>query len=307
MGCGSSPHIIENKEINASSLLSSNIIKKYKNNNSETEEDLMPILYLKISNFITNNPFYEISLSNFEITINSINNNINKENFLDINIIIDEIIYKYLHKEKNFIKILFKDIVNYAYFKFKNIVPDNDDIIFLILYFLYIFLSNKQTGKQKLFKEKIKILLNKAKYDTNKENHFNISIIFNILINFVQMFTFVFGGFFVFFCFLDNFDGYNKNKFEEIINKKNKLINDVESIINNNLNILNENMSPYFLNLLVISEINNKIKYLFEKGGNEEFIILEDYEINIIAESLFETININNFVEYFFFGENHDY
>ena len=121
------------------------------------------------------------------------------------------------------------------------------------------------------------------------------------------MFTFSFGSFFVFFCFLDNFDGYNKNKFEEIINKKNKLINDVESIINNNLNILNENMSPYFLNLLVISEINNKIKFLFEKGGNEEFIILEDYEINIIADSLFETININNFVEYFFFGENHDY
>ena len=70
MGCCNSPEIIDDKEINANSLLNRN--NKY--DNSETEEDLMSILYLKISNLIINNPFYEISLSNFESTINTLNN-----------------------------------------------------------------------------------------------------------------------------------------------------------------------------------------------------------------------------------------
>ena len=307
MGCGSSPEVIDKKEKNLSSFISSQVIGN-RLDISDIGEDLMPILFLKISNLITNNPFYKISLSDFENTINILKFKLNNEQILDIKKIIEEITYKYLQNEENFVKILFKDIVNYAYFKFKYIVSDNNDIIFLILYFLYIFLSNKQPGKKKLFKEKIKLLLNKAVDDLNKKNQFKLPKLFNILINFVQMLTFSFGSFFVFFGLLDNFNNYNKEKFEEIINKKNSLINEVESIINNNLNIINEKISPYFLNLLVISELNNKIKFIFEKvSENEEFIILQDYEINIIADSLFESININNYIEYLFFGENHDY
>ena len=307
MGCGSSPEVIDKKEKNLSSFISLQVIGN-RLDISDIGEDLMPILFLKISNLITNNPFYKISLSDFENTINILKFKIDNEPILDIKKIIEEITYKYLQNEENFVKILFKDIVNYAYFKFKYIVSDNNDIIFLILYFLYIFLSNKQPGKKKLFKEKIKLLLNKAVDDLNKINQFKLSKLFNILINFVQMLTFSFGSFFVFFGLLDNFNNYNKEKFEEIINKKNSLINEVESIINNNLSIINEKISPYFLNLLVISELNNKIKFIFEKvSENEEFIILQDYEINIIADSLFESININNYIEYLFFGENHDY
>lgn len=161
-----------------------------------------------------------------------------------------------------------------------------------------------------MFKEKIKILLNKTKEEVNNDNKYNKTKIYNLLINFIQMFSFSFGSFFVFFTFLDNFEDYDKNKFSQIItayNNKN-IINDVYNLINYNLRMINNNYSTHYLNLLIISEFNNKVKYLFEKvRKNEEFIILEDYEINIIAESLFDTININNFVEYLFFGENHDY
>lgn len=304
MGCSSSPEIIDNPEKN-----------KFENE----EEDLMPILYLKLSNLITNNPFYNVSLSDFENTINSLNEKINKEE-LNLSNIIDEITIQYLNNQENFIKILFKDVINHAFFKFKIIFEENDNdnendkynddnhIIYLILYFMFIFLSNKQPGKKQLFREKIKILLNEAKGELNKENQYKLSKLFNILLNFVQMFSFFFGCFFVFFCFLDNFDNYNRNPYEEIINNKKTLIKEVESIINNNLKILNEKISPYFLNLLVISEINNKIKFLFEKvRDNEELIYLEDYELKIIADSLFESLNTNNYIDYLFFGENHDY
>jgi len=307
MGCSGAPEVFE-KEKKINSFLSSEIIEK--NSIYELNEDLNSILYLKINKLILDNPFYKIPLLEFENTLNNIKNKtINNKKF-DRDNIINEIISKYLENQEIFIKMLFINIVNHAHLKLSNILDDNDDLMILIILFLYIFLSNRQPGKKKLFKEKIKILLNKTKNELNNDNKYKISIIYNLLINFIQMFSFSFGTLFVFFTFLDNFEGYDKNKINQIItayNNKNP-INDVNNIINYNLRMINNNYSTHYLNLLIISEFNNKIKYLFEKvRKNEEFITLEDYEINIISETLFDSININNFVEYLFFGENHDY
>lgn len=305
MGCGRT-EVIEGreKEIKASSLLSSGIINK-----KALDDDLMTILYTKINKLIKVNPFYDISLKDFQKTINEIKNKIINENNFDNDNIIDEIISKYFQREENFVKVLFKNFVKCSISKFYGILPIKDnDIIILILYFLYIFLSKIQPGKKNLFKEKIKVLLNKTKYDINKENEnqFKLSLLSNLLINFTQMFSFCFGSFFLFFTFLDNFDNYNKDSFEELIN--NNIIKEVKSILDDNLSMFNQNMSPYYLNVLVISEINNKINYLFEKvGKNEEFILLNDDAINDISESLYDTINIKNYVDYLFFGENREY
>lgn len=306
MGCGGPQKVIEENKSKINPLgsgkISINIIKKDASN-----EDLMTILYLKITKLITNNPFYDFTLIEFDTTLNDLNDKRNNENSFDNENVIDEIISKYLWNKQNYIKILFKNFVEYAVSKFNEILPDNEDLIILILYFLYFFLSGIQPGKKNLFKEKIKILLNKAKNDSNEENKFKISLLHNLLINFIQMFTFCFGSFFLLFGFLDKFENYNKDSFEKII-KNNNIIKEVQSLLNNNFKNFNENMSPYYLNLLIISEINNKINYLFDKvDENEEFIILEDNEIDIILESLIDTININNFVDYFFFGENREY
>ena len=306
MGCGGPQKVIEENKSKINPLgsgkISINIIKKDASN-----EDLMTILYLKITKLITNNPFYDFTLIEFDTTLNDLNDKRNNENSFDNENVIDEIISKYLWNIQNYIKILFKNFVEYAVSKFNEILPDNEDLIILILYFLYFFLSKIQPGKKNLFKEKIKILLNKAKNDSNEENKFKISLLHNLLINFIQMFTFCFGSFFLLFGFLDKFENYNKDSFEKII-KNNNIIKEVQSLLNNNFKNFNENMSPYYLNLLIISEINNKINYLFDKvDENEEFIILEDNEIDIILESLIDTININNFVDYFFFGENREY
>ena len=277
---------------------------------NELSEDLISILYLKINKLIIDNPFQKVQLSEFENNLNNINKKIIDGIKFDRENILNEIISKYLENQEIFIKMLFINIVNHAYLKLSNILNDIEDLFILIIFFLYIFLSDRQPGKKKLFKEKIKILLNKTKEEVNNDNKYNKTKIYNLLINFIQMFSFSFGSFFVFFTFLDNFEDYDKNKFSQIItayNNKN-IINDAYNLINYNLRMINNNYSTHYLNLLIISEFNNKIKYLFEKvRKNEEFIILEDYEINIIAESLFDTINMNNLVEYLFFGENHDY
>ena len=289
MGCSSSNvHVIENVQ---------------------KKEDLMLILYLKIYKLIKGNPFYDIPISKFKSTLDPLNDKVIKgEEYVSNENIIEEIISKYLESQENFIKILFKDVLNEAILKFKNLFPYDKDIIIIILYLLYIFLSNNQAGKRELFKKQIAILIKKIKNETNKENELKVSSIFLLLINIVQLFSFSFGCFFVFFTFLDNFEDYNKNKFKELFNNKNTIVKDVESILNDNLNNINKNISNSFLNVLVLSELNNKIKFLFENINKEEdLIILEDNQINIISDSLFECININNYVEFLFFGENHDY
>ena len=106
-----------------------------------------------------------------------------------------------------------------------------------------------------MFKEKIKILLNKAKNDSN-ENKFKISLLHNLLINFIQMFTFCFGSFFLLFGFLDKFENYNKDSFEKII-KNNNIIKEVQSLLNNNFKNFNENMSPYD----IMANVGIKEKY----------------------------------------------
>lgn len=289
MGCSCTPEVID-----------FSIIEE------EEEKNLISLLFLKISQLIIKNPFYNVPLSDFENTLNSLNNNAIKEQNYDIEAIIDKVISIYFQKEENFIKKLFKDVVKDSLAKYNNIIPDNNDLIILILFFMYIFLSDTQPGKKKLFKEKIKILLNKTIKNKDKSNEYDLTIVSNLLLNFIQMYTFSFSCFFIFFTFLDGFGDYNKTKFEEIINN-NSVVNEVESIIDNNLKNINENISPHFLNVLVISEIYNKIKFIFEKANRNLIFTMEDFEINILADSIYDSIYINNFVEYLFFGENHEY
>ena len=271
------------------------------------------ILFLKVLKLIKNNPFYEISLFDFENFLNSLKDKAIEENHFDKEKIIGEIITKYLDNEENFTKKLFKDVVNNLSSKFDNILQNNKDLIILILFFLYLFLSDNQAGKRKLFKEKIKILFNKSKnkIESNKknENKYNVSMITYLIVNLIQMYTSSFWCFFVFFSFLNYYKGYDSVKFEEMINKY-SIIKEIDSIIENDLNDMknNINISPDFLNFLVISEINNKIKNIFEKvEEGTTTISLDDNEINTIADSIYDTIYVNNYVEYLFFGENHEY
>jgi hypothetical protein len=291
MGCSQSPITVENKEDNA---------------NNKQSEDIIHILYLKITKLIKDNPFYKTPIDSFNKL------DFSNENFNNIDDILKEIITEFFENQETFVQILFKDIVKYSYIKFKDLIQDEigNDLLKLIVTFLYIFLSEPQPGKKELFNENLKLLLNKINQDNNNknnknnENKFKTAVLFTLLINLIQMFSFTFASLFVFFIILDNFGNYKKENFEDIINAKTP-IKEVESIINNNLREINKKISPNFLSSLVISEINNKIINLIDE--NKELITLEDYQIKIISDSVFDSIYINNYVDYLFFGENHDY
>ena len=303
MGCSHGPITVENKEVNIDSDINQNL---FDNANNKQSEDIIHILYLKITKLIKDNPFYKTPIDSFKKL------DFSNENLNNIDDILKEIITEFFESQESFAQILFKDMVIYSYYKFKVLIQDEigNDLIKLIVTFLYIFLSEPQPGKKELFNENFKLLLNKFNNNENSENNkknenkFKASILFTLLINLIQMFSFTFASLFVFFTMLNNFGNYKKENFEDIINAKTP-IKEVESIINNNLIEINKNISPNFLSSLVISEINNKIINLINE--NKGFITLEDCQIKIISDSIFDSIYINNYVDYLFFGENHDY
>ena len=84
-------------------------------------------------------------------------------------------------------------------------------------------------------------------------------------------------------------------------------VNKINSFVESNLKIINDNISSDYLNLLFISEINNKIHSCLQWKNEEDFFILDENEINIISDSIYEIIDINNYMKFIFFGENHNY
>ena len=298
MGCSYPPKTIEN-ELNILEEESKKLISK----DNQKNRDLSFILYQKLEKFIKINPFYNISLSEFEDALNTIKNNDknNKE-------IIDTIISTFFKSQESSIKTLFIKTVEYSLKKYNLCLnsENRNDLITAIIIFIYILFTGNKKGKKDLFRKNIFTKLNsKTENKDEINNKYKREDIFNLIINIVQMHIFFFQNFLLYFAFSEIFVGDNGN-YEKIINED-LAINNINSFIESYLNKINENISFDFLDYLFISEINNKIKSYFEDENNDEFISLDENKKNGIIDSIYETININNFITFIFFAENHVY
>ena len=296
MGCGYPPQTKENElQIENKKL----ILKDDKNN-----KDISLILYKKIEKFIKLNPFYKIKISEFEDFLNSVKNS----DINDNNKIIDSIITTFFEKEESFVKTLFIKTVEYSIKKYDLGFNSekNKDLVISIIIFIYILLTDNKQGKKDLFRKNIINLLNNKNKNTDEiSNKYQREDIFNLIMNIVQMHIFFFKNFFMYFAFSEIFI-HDNSDYKKIINED-LAINKIDSFIESYLNKINENISSDFLNFLFISEINNKIKSFFEAENEEEFIILEENQLYKICDSIYESININNFINFIFFAENHIY
>ena len=281
MGCGSPPKTLE-REL---SLDREKEIELYNNNN-----DLLFLLYQKLQILIDKNPLYNTSLTYFKNSFNSIKNKIdvkNKNQHDYNNEIIEEIIKAFCKDEKDFIKDLFDKVVKHALTKYNfGIVQENNNcLIEIIIGLIFIFLTNNQKGKKDMFRNNFKELLkniNENKDDNN--NKYRKENIFNLIINLVEIHTFFFVNFFLYFAFAEVIiNGYDN--YEKII-KEDSAIKNINTFVESNINKINANISTNYLNMLIISEINSKIKSCFELENEEDIISLDENKINLISDSI---------------------
>ena len=306
MGCSYSPETIE-KEIRRPSLSEVNSISGSEAKLILSTKDISVFIYQKLEKFIGQNPLYNIEISKFEDFLNSIETkkmeekNNNKE-------IIDKFISLFFNNVKNYVKILFNKVIEYSFEKYSfGINNKNKNILIkVILIFIYIFFTENKAGKKSLFKKNILELL-KYSIENNdeKNNKYKRENVFDLFINMVQIHTIFFENFLLYFALSETIKNEYDN-YEKIINED-SAINKINSFVESNLKIINDNISSDYLNLLFISEINNKIHSCLQWKNEEDSFILDENEINIISDSIYEIIDINNYMKFIFFGENHNY
>ena len=306
MGCSYSPETIE-KEIRRPSFSEVNSISGSEAKLILSTKDISLFIYKKLEKFIGQNPLYNIEISKFEDFLNSIEikkteeKNNNKE-------IIDKFISLFFNNVKNYVKILFNKVIEYSFEKYSfGINNKNKNILIkVILIFIYIFFTENKEGKKSLFKKNILELL-KYNIENNdeKNNKYKRENVFDLFINMVQIHTIFFENFMLYFALSETIKNEYDN-YEKIINED-SAINKINSFVESNLKIINDNISSDYLNLLFISEINNKIHSCLQWKNEEDSFILDENEINIISDSIYETIDINNYMKFIFFGENHNY
>ena len=301
MGCGYPPKTLER----ALKLEKEKEIDSHNNNH-----DILFLLYQKLNILIEKNPFYDISLTYFENIFVSIKNNLddkNKNRHDYNNEIIDEIIKAFYNDGKNYIKELSKKVINYALinYNFGLDQEKNNHLIEIIIELIFVFLTNNQKGKKDMFRKNLIEILKNIKQNKDDNNKYMKENIFNLIINLVEIHTFFFVVFFLYFTFSEVIIS-DYNNYEKIINED-SAINNINNFVESNLNKINTNISTNYLNILIISEINNKIKNCFEDDNEEDIISLDENKINLISDSIYEIININNYVKFIFFGENHDF
>ena len=306
MGCSYSPETIE-KEIRRPSFSEVNSISGSEAKLILSTKDISLFIYKKLEKFIGQNPLYNIEISKFEDFLNSIEikkteeKNNNKE-------IIDKFISLFFNNVKNYVKILFNKVIEYSFEKYSfGINNKNKNILIkVILIFIYIFFTENKAGKKSLFKKNILELL-KYNIENNdeKNNKYKRENVFDLFINMVQIHTIFFENFLLYFVLSETIKNEYDN-YEKIINED-SAINKINSFVESNLKIINDNISSDYLNLLFISEINNKIHSCLQWKNEEDFFILDENEINIISDSIYEIIDINNYMKFIFFGENHNY
>ena len=306
MGCSYSPETIE-KEIRRPSFSEVNSISGSEAKLILSTKDISVFIYQKLEKFIGQNPLYNIEISKFVDFLNSIEikkteeKNNNKE-------IIDKFISLFFNNIKNYVKILFNKVIEYSFEKYSfGINNKNKNILIkVILIFIYIFFTENKAGKKSLFKKNILELL-KYNIENNdeKNNKYKRENVFDLFINMVQIHTIFFENFLFYFALSETIKNDYDN-YEKIINED-SAINKINSFVESNLKIINDNISSDYLNLLFISEINNKIHSCLQWKNEEDFFILDENEINIISDSIYEIIDINNYMKFIFFGENHNY
>ena len=301
MGCGYPPKTLER----ALKLEKEKEIGLYNNNH-----DILFLLYQKLNILIEKNPFYDISLTYFENIFVSIKNNLddkNKNQHDYNNEIIDEIIKAFYNDGKNYIKELSKKVINYALinYNFGLDQEKSNHLIEIIIELIFVFLTNNQKGKKDMFRKNLIEILKNIKQNKDNNNKYMKENIFNLIINLVEIHTFFFVVFFLYFTFSEIIIS-DYNNYEKIINED-SAINNINTFVESNLNKIKTNISTNYINILIISEINNKIKNCFEDDNEEDIIYLDENKINLISDSIYEIININNYVKFIFFGENHDF
>ena len=276
------------------------------NENQSEKIILLKKIKQKVFELIKDNPFYNITIKSFKKFMKEKLEK--KEEKYSIEIISKEIIKEFF-EEENMSNFIFKNIASFSYSKFHCIFPDDEEIKFLIFYFIFLFLVADQKERINLLNKKIKKLFDKIKLDERDGKILFRSGKFTfLLLNLIQFFTFTFIYFFCGPGILEVTGNFNKSEVEKIFSNQSKSKKyepcNINKLLNDYLYFINNNIQPNIVNYIILTDVLQPISdYISENKEEVEFWI-DSTKLKEIFDILIEKMNNNYYIELFFNNEN---
>ena len=277
MGCGSSQNENQSERIV--------ILKKIKS---------------KVLELIKNNPFFNISIKDFN---NFMEEESKKNNSIEE--ISKNIITEFFEEEENIIDCIFKNVAKFSYSKLRYIFKNDKEINILIFYFIYIFLTGNQKGRNQLLYEKIKKLLEKIKInEANGKWQFRSGKFSFLFLNLIQFYTFSFIYFFCGPAILEITTDFKKIDLEIIFSngKKAKKYepSNINKLLNDYLYSINNNVQPNIINYIILTDVLQPMSDYIMENKDEEIFFIESEKLNEILDVLIEKLDHNYYLEFIF-------
>lgn len=277
MGCGSSQNENQSERIV--------ILKKIKS---------------KVLELIKNNPFFNISIKDFN---NFMEEESKKNNSIEE--ISKNIITEFFEEEENIIDCIFKNVAKFSYSKLRYIFKNDKEINILIFYFIYIFLTGNQKGRNQLLYEKVKKLLEKIKInEVNGKWQFRSGKFSFLFLNLIQFYTFSFIYFFCGPAILEITTDFKKIDLEIIFSngKKAKKYepSNINKLLNDYLYSINNNVQPNIINYIILTDVLQPMSDYIMENKDEEIFFIESEKLNEILDVLIEKLDHNYYLEFIF-------
>ena len=265
----------------------------------------------KVTQLIKNNPFYTISVKDFDKFMKEES----KKSLCSIENISKDIITSFFGEKDEITNYIFKTVVSFSYNKFKYVfhrVVDNDiEIIISIFYIMYLFLCDtEQKRRNNFLYKKIYKLFEIVKLKEEEGNFvFMSGKFFFLMFNLIQFCTFCFVNFF---CgpgiieITGNIKKYEAKKiFCDNESKSEKYQpNNINKLVNDFLYHINHNIQPNIVNYYILTDVLQPLSELISENKNESIFSINSVKLKDILDILIEKMNHNYYVELFFNIDN---
>ena len=271
-----------------------------KNENQSEKIILLKKLKEKVLQLIKANPFYSISIKDF-------NKFMAKQKTYSFENISKNITDTYI-KEDDIIYSIFKNVSSFSYTKFKYLFHSenfDEKIKTLIFYFIFLFLTENQSAKNNILLKKINKLFDKIKIkEENRSIQFRTGKFSFLLLNLIQFHTFCFIYFFCSRGVLQKIGNINKNEIKIIYSNQFKSEkykpNNINKILNQSLYYLNKNIQPDKVNYIILADILQPLSEYISENKNVEIFSISQVKYKEIIDILIEKMNHNYYLELFF-------
>jgi len=274
------------------------------NENQSEKIVLLKKIKSKVFGLIKNNPFFNISIKDFN---NFMEEESKKNNSIEE--ISKNIISEFFKEEENIIDCIFKNVAQFSYSKLRYIFKNDKEIKILIFYFIYLFLTGNQKGRNQLLYEKFNKLLEKIKIgEKNGKSQFRSGKFSFLFLNLIQFYTFSFVYFFCGPAILEITGDFKKIELETIFSngKKAKKYEpcNINKLLNDYLYFINNNIQPNIVNYIILTDVLQPMSDYIMDNKDEEIFFIESEKIKEILDVLIEKLNHNYYLELFFNIEN---